>query len=196
VTASQPWDADSAVKACRIGPWTGDAWRFHGRRYAATSPAGSLHVSGRYHRGLDRFPADETWPALYLALRPHIALAERLRHTEPDDIPRLNSQRLSRLRISLGAVLDCCGMPDCSDLSVAGLAREDVCRRFDYRVPQELAAAARRLMVEAIIVPSCSRFNGGNLVVFTDHLRGDSAVELVDSEDPELFVSRSEEQLG
>ena len=190
----RPWDASAAVAACPVIPWTSDAWRFHSRRYPATSPAGSLRISGRFHRGLDTVPAAEAWPALYFALQPHIALAERVRHTEPDQLPRLNRQRLSHLRIALEAVLDCCDTRACQQPGVPGLTRDDLCRRFDYRVPQELAAVARASSVEGIVVPSCSRFDGGNLVLFMDRLRTSSTVVLLGSEDPELYLDRSGER--
>jgi hypothetical protein len=43
--------------------------------------------------------------------------------------------------------------------------------------------------VEGILVPSCTEFAGGNLVVFPDLLDTHSTVEVVRSEDPTLFIN-------
>lgn len=169
-------DARAAVLACPIVSWASEAWRFHNRRYGATDPGGSLKITGRHTKGRDRHGSDEAWPVLYLALGPHLALAERLRHTEPDALPRLNRQRLSRLQVELSAVLDCCDDRAC---------RSPV-------VPHALATPACRLGVEGMLMPSCSRLGGGNLVVFPDRLHEGSLVELIAGEDPELFVDRTE----
>src|SRR3954469_8279447 len=95
-----------ATKIERVSfePWTCPAWRFHSRRYEAISPAGALRVTGRFHRGLDEFADDEVFPAIYLSLAPHIALSERLRHTTAKTLVKLQSQRLSRIRVRLQAV--------------------------------------------------------------------------------------------
>lgn len=173
--------------------WSGHAWRFHNRRYDATSAGGSIKVTGRYHRGQDRFPVAQSWPALYLALAPHLALAERVRHTTPELLRLLNDQRLSLLSIGLHAVLDCCAAPSCIDLAIPELTRDDVCRPRDFQISHELALAARALNVEGMIVPSCSRLSGGNLVLFPDRLREGSAVRLLASEAPELYVEHVDE---
>ena len=126
MSAPPDWDPSRAIASCPIVPWAGTAWRFHGRRYDATDHGGSLLFTARYNRGLDRFPLDQTWPVLYLALGPHIALSERLRHTTPDLLSSLNGRRLSELRVELASVLDCGGGRDCHDPAPAlGLTRTD-----------------------------------------------------------------------
>src|SRR5215216_2413993 len=106
MTTSSGWDADAAARRCPVGPWSGTVWRAHRRRYAATDPGGSLRLSGRYNRGLDLFPPEEAWPALYLALSRDICLAEIVRHLTPVSLPALNDYRLSELQVTLRAVLD------------------------------------------------------------------------------------------
>ncbi len=123
-----PWeDLDAVLAALPRRPWSGTAWRFHGCRYDATSVGGALRISGRYHRGLDFFPGPETWPALYLALAPHIAIAERLRHTSPETFTKISTQCLSELRIDLRAVVDCCADPERLTPAFPGLALADLC---------------------------------------------------------------------
>jgi hypothetical protein len=190
MTAAEPssWDATAAVETGAIVPWAGDVWRCHSRHYAGDDAAGSLKVTGRYNRGRDRFPAEDTWPALYTALAQHIALGERLRHTTPGALSRLSEQRISRLAVRLHAVLDCSAASDCVEPGLPGLVQVDICRPIDNRMPHALALAARHRGVEGILIPSCTRFRGGNLIVFPDRLRRASTVTLLDSEDPDLIM--------
>ncbi len=58
------WDANAAIEACPVVAWEGRVWRMHKRRYAATDPGGARKVSGRYNRGLDRFPEAESFPTV------------------------------------------------------------------------------------------------------------------------------------
>lgn len=81
----------------------------HKRRYGAGDPGGARLVSGRYNRGLDRFPEGETFPALYLATAPELLLA-------------LIDFRLSELSASLHRVADC------RDPSALGLGPRRTCR--------------------------------------------------------------------
>lgn len=99
------WRAAAAIAGCPVRPWAGAVWRCHGRKYAGDDAAGSLLVTGRYHRGGDPFPEAETWPALYTALAIHVALGERIRHTTPASLQSLKTQRFSELEISLQRVL-------------------------------------------------------------------------------------------
>ena len=71
--APKGWDAASAVAACPILEWEGSAWRMHKRRYAADDAGGAKRVSGRYNLGLDQFPEERAFGALYLALKPEPA---------------------------------------------------------------------------------------------------------------------------
>ena len=67
----------------------------------------------------------------------------------------------------------------------------DLCRPHNYAKPHQVAAAARTMGVEGILVPSCTEFAGGNLVVFPDLLDTHSTIEVVRSEDPTLFINES-----
>jgi len=195
VSLAPAWDAAAAVAACPVLPWSGDVWRCHGRRYPGTSAAGSLHASGRFHRARDKFPASEAWPALYTSLALHVALGERIRHTTPAALGALATQRLTRLRLELQAVLVTCAPVGCAELAVPGLDLEEMCQPIEYGKTQAFASVAREL-VEALLVPSCTRFPEGNLVLFPDRLRPDSHVEVLESHDPNLFVDWANLPLG
>lgn len=155
----------------------------HRRKYAATDPGGSRRVSGRYHRGLDRFPEDEVWPALYLSLAPEVCLGEILRHVSADLLPQLNDFRISELSLQLVAVADC------RDAGALGLTLDDLCDDFDYRATQAIAAAAIASGAEGVLVPSATRL-GDNLIVFTTRLRPESRITVVSSREPRLYVPR------
>lgn len=53
------WSASAAIdEAHRTGrcddiSWSGHAWRIHSSRFPADSYGGSLHNTGRFHRGRD-----------------------------------------------------------------------------------------------------------------------------------------------
>lgn len=181
------WDATVAAKACLTIPWSGEVWRCHGRGYPGDSAAGSLRVTGRFNRGRDRFPAHETWPALYAGLGQHVALGERIRHTTPEALQALGNQRISRLWVDLHAVLVACAPSGCTDVGVPGLTWDDLCHPADYTKTHDLARVARE-SVEALLVPTCTRFPEGNLIIFPDRLYPSSGVHLLDSQDPDLFV--------
>lgn len=90
-----------------VAPWSGTAWRAHRAKYSAEDPGGSFKVSGRFNRGLDRFPQDEVFPALYLGLDRAGTLGEILRHLPAGlSLEVLNAFRLSRLYIELSRALD------------------------------------------------------------------------------------------
>ncbi len=184
---STMWDAAASVRACPTIAWSGDVWRCHARTYPGDSAAGSLPVSGRFNRGRDKFPEADTWPALYTSLGQHVALGERIRHTTPEALQALGNQRLSRLRIDLQVVLVACAPTGCVDLSVPGRTLDDFCHPADYAKTQEFARIARQ-SVEALLVPSCTQFPEGNLIVFPDRLHRNAGVLLLDSQDPDLFV--------
>jgi hypothetical protein len=181
------WSVAAALAACRTIGWSGEVWRCHGRAYPGDSAAGSPKVSGRFNRGRDKFPAGETWAALYTSLGQHVALGERIRHTTPRSLAQLGNQRISRLRLDLQAVLDGCALSGCTDLGIAGLSYDDLCHPRDYSRTQEVARIVQESF-EALLIPSCTRFPEGNLIVFPDRLRQGSTILLIDSLDPDLFV--------
>ena len=177
------WDTHAAIATLDPRRWKGQAWRFHRRRYDALDSAGSLLVSGRYNRGSDQFPDDQTWPALYLALRPETALGEAVRHVTPGLLDKLNDFRMSELEVELATVLDC------RDATVLGLAANDLVGDYDFEATQELAAAATARDAEGILVPSATGL-GDNLIVFPAQLHSTSKLVVVDSRDPRLYVKR------
>lgn len=182
------WDAAAAVAACHRGPWTGSVWRFHASRFAADSADGSLLASGRFNRGIDKFPASETWKALYTSVAPHIALAERIRHTTPENLlQKMTNQRMSRLRVELQVVVYACASSDCLDPNVPGLSMEDLCHPISYAKAQELAWAVRDC-AEGLLVPSCTRLREGNLIIFPENLLQGSTIQVEDYEEPILVA--------
>ncbi|MBI4496616.1 MAG: RES family NAD+ phosphorylase [Chloroflexi bacterium] len=183
--APSGWNARTAIANVHPGPWSGPAWRFHRRTYAATDSGGSLVVSGRYHRAADQFPRSQVWAALYLALGPEVSLAEVLRHFTPPLLPQLNEYRLSELAVELGAVLDC------RDAAALGLSPGALVRDYDFTLTQEIAAAAIAHGAEGILVPSATAL-GDNLVVFPAQLRSTSRLTVVGGRDPRLYVPRPE----
>lgn len=174
----------TTIDACPIGPWSGEAWRCHSRRYLGDDPGGSIKATGRYHRGRDRNAEFESWPALYAALAPHIALAEMLRHTRA--LSELATKRITRLRIALSAGLD--GTPFIGGNSTNTFAIADLCRPADYALTHAIAQAARARGAEALLMPSCTRLAGTILVIFPDRLRAGSSISVLATEDPDLFI--------
>ena len=177
------WDARTAIATVNPKRWKGQVWRFHGRRYDALDSAGSLLVSGRYNRGSDQFPEDQTWPALYLALSAETALGEIVRHVTPELLDKLNDFRMSELEVELVTVLDC------RDATAFGLAANELVRDYDFEATQELAAAAIARDAEGILAPSGTGL-GDNLIVFPACVRTTSRLVVVESRDPRLYVSR------
>jgi hypothetical protein len=184
VSGSPAWTVRAAVAACPVRPWRGEAWRCHTRRWPGDSAGGSLRVTGRYHCGRDRYPESETWPALYTGLAEHIALGEALRHTR--HLPELAAKRITRLAISLAAVLDSTALVGSGQTGAPAL--EDLCRPTDYYLTHEIAKAVRARNAEAFIIPTCTRFAGNNLIVFPDLLRSGSSITVLGTEDPDLYI--------
>jgi hypothetical protein len=149
----------------------------------ADDHGGSLRVSGRYHRGSDRFALDAIWPALYLALNPETCLGELIRHITPELLPHLNGYRISELAVTLMAVADC------RDAALLGIAPGALIDDRDYGVTQALGAAAVGAGLEGMIVPSATGL-GDNLIVFTAQMQEGSGLEVISSRDPRLSVIR------
>ena len=163
--------------------WQGRVWRMHKRRYRAEDPGGARKVSGRYNLGLDRFPKEESFPALYLATAPETCLAEVYRHITTELLPTLNDFRLSELSVEVGEVLEC------RHPKSLGLSLEHLVHDTDYEATQTIGAAALVKGLEGLIVPSATRL-GDNLILFPANLRANSRIEVVSSRDPRLYVER------
>ncbi len=158
-----------------IGPWAGSVWRCHSRKYAAASAEGSLRATGRFHRAKDRFPENETWPALYTGCTEAIALGEVVRNAGSGMLAKLPLLCMSRLDVALSCVYrvydPLCG----GSTRLPGLDFASECRGFDYKNTHALARIARD-NVEAILVPSCTGLRGGNLIIFPDRLTPSSRI--------------------
>jgi hypothetical protein len=156
----------------------------HNQKYPATDPGGSLTTSGRYHRGLDQFPEEQVFSALYLATSPEISMGEILRHVTPEVLPTLNNRRLSKLFARLEMVLDCRD-PAPLDLDVTDLLHDT-----DLDITRSIGAAAFAMGVEGILAISATCL-GDNLILFPANLGVDSEITVVSSQDPRLYVERS-----
>lgn len=187
MTVVPRWDPKRAILQCPRRSWRGSVWRCHGRQYAGDNADGSLKVSGRFNRGLDAFNEDACWQALYTNTAQHVALAERIRHTSASTLRKLANQRMSRLHVDVQEVVVVCAPAGCTEIVVRGLTIEDLCQPTDYQYSQELARAARST-AEALLVPSCTGFPEGNLIIFPDRLRPGSLVSVEESLDPNLFI--------
>lgn len=182
-----PSEVVAAILGAPVQSWSGSVWRCHARKYAGDDPGGSLRTTGRFNRGTDQFVSSATWPALYTSLALHVALGERLRHTTPASLSTLGNQRLSRLRIALQSVLNLCATHGCGELGISGVNRDRLCGPADYGATQQIALLARD-RAEALMIPSCTRFPEGNLIIFPDCLRPGSVASVEECLDPELFV--------
>ncbi|MGH2586197.1 MAG: RES family NAD+ phosphorylase [Dehalococcoidia bacterium] len=163
-----------------MGSLQGSAWRGHNRRYDATDHGGSLNTTGRYHRGPDQYPAGPVWPALYLSLAPHTAVLEIDRQFSSTTWENRRNYRFTELAVTLSAILDC------RDVGTLGLTLDHLCDDYDWSIPQALAAAARDIHAEGILVPSATRW-GDNLIVFPDLRRPSSSFEIVRFHEPQLY---------
>lgn len=180
------WDAATAIAACPVTPWTGVVWRYHARKWAGDDAAGSLKVTGRFNQGRDQFP-DDAWLVLYTSLGPQVALGERLRHLTPSTFTNLRHERQSRLWVILQRVLDLCAPDDRTQSRISGLSAADICQPLSYTRTHQLAKVARE-SVEGIVVPSCTNYPEGNLIVFPDQLLPGSAITVQQTVDPDLVV--------
>jgi RES domain-containing protein len=133
----------------------------------------SLRSSGRYHRGSDLFPEEQTFPALYTSLAPETALWEMVRRSAMRNLAYLRNNVLSELRLDLAHVLNL------SEPAAVGLVRADLTGP-DFRRCQELAATASIRGYEGILVPSAA-LPGSNLVVLPRNLSETASLRLVRS---------------
>lgn len=156
------WNAEQAIAAARGRAFHGTVWRVHWRDVAPADWSLSLRSSGRYHRGLDLFPANQAFPALYTSLAPEIALWEMVRRSAVRNLSYLRNNVLSELDVDLDRVLDM------SDPSVVGLTREELTGP-DHEVCQDLAAVALARAFQGVLVPAAA-LPGLNLVLLPRNL--------------------------
>ena len=89
--------------------------------------------------------------------------------------------------MSLDCVVDACLDAHASTMQTRSGASIDMhlCHPGDYRLTH-LIAQAVRTRAEALRIPSCTRFPGRHLIVFTDLLRPGSSIEIVGAINLEL----------
>ncbi len=161
----------------RVRPWIGPVWRCHSRAYPAESASGSLLATGRFNRAKDKFPEDETWPVLYAGCTEAIALAEVIRNAGQTMLERLPLLCVSRLDVLLTSVYYAYDPEMDPPNDVRGLDYAAECRGFDYTNTHAFAWLARDY-VEAMLVPSCTGFREGNLIIFPDRLHASSGISV------------------
>lgn len=171
----EEWNARESVAAAPNRSFRGRAWRVHWREIAPTDWSLSLRSTGRYHRGLDLFSADQAFPALYASLMPEIAIWEMVRRSAARNLAYLQNNVLSELEVDLSRILDL------SDPTVVGLPAGELTSP-DQKSCQDLATAAMNRGCEGLLVPSAA-LPGLNLVVLPRNL----------SETPSIRVLRSTE---
>ncbi len=155
----------------------------HKQKYPATDASGSREYSGRYNRGLDFFPEEETWAALYLATSAEICLGEVLRHITPASLPLLNGYRISEIAVRLDNILDC------RNVHTLGLETVDLCHDTDFTIPHLLARETLSRGFGGILVPSAT-FLGNNLIVFPKNVSDTAIFNVVSERNPALYVPR------
>jgi hypothetical protein len=169
----EEWDAQAAIADAPVRRFQSSVWRTHWREVGAMDWQLSLRTSGRYHCGLDLFPPDQVWPALYTSLAPELAIWEMVRRSAARNLAYLRNNVLTELAVDLARVLDC------SDPVVVGLTRSDVTGP-DHRLCHALAEAATAQGYEALLAPSAA-LPGTNLVVFPQHVAGPLPIRVVRS---------------
>lgn len=181
---SSTWNVVAARDSCPIQSWSGEVWRSHSAQWAADNVTGSLSVSGRFNWGCDDHEERDVWPVLYTSLTQAIALGERIRHTSETTLSLLKDVYISRLYVELSLVLVACAPDGCHAVGVPGMDETILCGS-DYAQAQAFARCARET-VEALLIPTCTKFPEGNLIIFPDRLRHTSSVRVIDHVAPNL----------
>ena len=156
------WDVERTVAAAPSSAFRGSVWRTHWREVTAIDWSLSLRTSGRYHRGLDLFPPEQSWPALYTSLAPEVSIWEMVRRSAAPNLAFLRNNVLTELEVDLDHVLDL------ADPAIVGLTPADLTGP-DYRLCQNIAAAAITQRYQALLVPSAA-LPGTNLVIYPTSL--------------------------
>lgn len=159
---AEGWDAERAVASASTRGFRGTVWRVHWREVTPTDWSLSLRSTGRYHRGLDLFPSDQAFPALYTSLAPEIAIWEMVRRSAARNLAYLRNILLSELEVNLGRALDL------SEPATVGLTLADL-TGSEQQSCQGLAAAAMARGYQGLLVPSAA-LPGLNLIVLPRNL--------------------------
>lgn len=103
-----------------------------------------------------------------------------MRQLTPVSVSRLKSYRLTELRLTLSAVLDCRN-PDAIGLSLSDLTDD-----ANWDTPHALAEATIGRGAEGILVPSATRMED-NLIVFPPNRLSGSTFEIIGFVEPRLY---------
>ena len=159
-----------AIESATTGPFVSQVCRVHWREVDGRDWSLSLRTSGRYHCGLDLFPPDQVFAALYTSLAPEIAIWEMVRRSAARNLAYLQNNVLTEIEVSLDRVLDVLAP------SSIGVTRQDL-TGSDVSSCQRVAAIARSQGIEGLLVPSAA-LPGRNLVLFPDNLVNPSALRM------------------
>ena len=67
------------------------------------------------------------------------------------------------------------------------LSRDELCAAGNYQTTHQLAIAVREI-AEALLIPSCTKFPEGDLVIFPDRRRAGSTIDVDYTVDPDLYT--------
>jgi len=183
---SRDWTADKAVAAAPLHSFQGTVWRVHWREVAPVDWTLSLRTSGRYHRGVDLFPPDQAFGALYTSLTPEVAIWETVRRSAARTLTHLANNVLSELSVDLASVLDL------SDPATVGIEITEL-TGSDPKPCQDIAAAALVRGCEALLVPSAAVSAGLNLVILPANLAEAVPIRVIGSRHLPVELLGSEE---
>jgi hypothetical protein len=164
-------DVERAIEAAAAGPFQGRVWRVHWREVAGDDWSLSLRTSGRYHRGLDLFAPGQAFAALYTSLAPEIAIWEMVRRSAARNLAYLRNNVLTEIEVDLERVLDV------SNPSAIGATRRDLSGP-DLEGCQQIAATARSLRLEGLLLIPSATLLGPNLVLFPDNLASPGSLRI------------------
>jgi RES domain-containing protein len=179
------WNAERAVVDAPTRGFRGTVWRVHWREVGPTDWSLSLRTSGRYHRGLDLFPPDQAFPALYTSLAPEIAIWEMVRRSAARNLAYLQNNILSALEVHLGVL-------DLSDPADVGLTLADL-TGSDQQPCQDLAAAALTRGYQGLLAPSAA-LPGSNLIILPPNLPEPPPIRVLRSTELPLDSLQQERQ--
>ncbi len=164
---------DRVIAAIPPRQFRGRVWRVHWREVAADDWDLSLRTSGRYHRGLDLFPRDQTFFVLCTSLATEIAIWEMVRRSASRNLGYLKNNVLTEFDVQLDRGLDL-SHPGSVGLNLADLTGPDL------RPCQALAAAARSLGFDGLVVPSAA-LPGLNLIILPHKIADPERLRVVGS---------------
>lgn len=183
------WDAQAIVASQPVRQFRGEVWRVHGKHRRATEYNPSPDYTGRYNLGRNRpdnlkcsskYGPDDIWPVINTSTAPHVALAERVRHSNDDPL-MLRTAAQTKLWAEFSKIVDL------TRLDAVGITKSQLLADHDYTIAQELAGAARELGFEGILVPSATNYSEPNLILFPENFLPTSVLREVETVIPRLY---------